>query len=125
VVWTDDTPGNEEIYFKKSVDGGIAWTTDKRLTTNTGDSHAPAIAVGGSNIYVVWEDETPGNTEIYFKKSTDGGSTWIQKRLTNDAPLGSIHPAIAADGSNVYIVWQNFISMPMNFEIYFKKGILD
>ena len=124
VVWTDDTPGNEEIYFKKSVDGGVTWTTDKRLTTNTGDSYAPAIAVGGSNIYVVWTDVTPGNLEIYFKKSTDGGSTWKQTRLTNDS-LGSQYPAIAADGSNVYIVWQNFISMPPNVEIYFKKGVLD
>jgi hypothetical protein len=79
--------------------------------------------VGDSNIYVVWYDETPGNYEIYFKKSVDRGVNWKQKRLTNEA-LASRYPAIAADGSNVYIVWQNFISMPPNYEIYFKKGVL-
>jgi Tol biopolymer transport system component len=125
VVWQDNTPdlSNEEIYFKRSVDGGVHWKTNKRLTNNAGGSWDPAIAVDGSNIYVVWQDYRLGNPEIYFKRSLDGGSTWKQKRLTNEA-LGSQYPAIATDGSNVYIVWQNFISMPPNYEIYFKKGIL-
>jgi hypothetical protein len=34
-------------------------------------------------------------------------------------------PAIAAYGSNIYVVWQDFITFPPNFEIYFKKGVLD
>ncbi len=45
---------------------GITWETNKRLTWNAGNS--PAIAVDGPNIYVVWEDSTTGNWEIYFKK---------------------------------------------------------
>ena len=124
VVWYDDTPGNPEIYFKKSDDGGATWTTNKRLTNNAGYSYVPAIAVDGSNICVVWEDYTPGNYEIYFKKSDDGGATWAtNKRLTNNAG-DSQYPAIAADGSNIYVVWQNFIPTPANYEIYFTKGVL-
>ncbi len=93
VVWYDETPGNTEIYFKKSDDGGATWTTNKRLTNNAGDSMYPAIAVDGSNIYVVWQDYTPGNTEIYFKKSDDGGVTWTTtKRLTNNAGDSIIQP---------------------------------
>jgi len=124
VVWQDYTPA-EEIYFKKSGDRGVTWTTYKRLTNTLDDSRYPAIAVDGSNIFVVWQDATPGNNEIYFKKSVDGGVTWAaNKRLTNDE-LGSMYPSIAADGPNIYIVWQNFITFPPNFEIYFKKGVLD
>src|SRR4030043_390533 len=124
VVWYDDTPGNPEIYFKKSDDGGATWTTNKRLTNNAGYSYVPAIAVDGSNICVVWEDYTPGNYEIYFKKSDDGGATWAtNKRLTNNAG-DSRYPAIAVDGSNIYVVWQNFIPTPANYEIYFTKGVL-
>ncbi len=40
----------------------------QRLTNNAGDSLSPAIAVDGSNIYVVWQDDTRGDPEIYFKK---------------------------------------------------------
>jgi len=124
VVWYDDTPGNPEIYFKKSDDGGATWTTNKRLTSNAGYSYVPAIAVDGSNICVVWEDYTPGNYEIYFKKSDDGGATWAtNRRLTNNAG-DSQYPAIAVDGSNIYVVWQNFIPTPANYEIYFTKGVL-
>ncbi|OGW51706.1 MAG: hypothetical protein A2Y81_09505 [Nitrospirae bacterium RBG_13_43_8] len=120
VVWEDNTPGNYEIYFKRSVDGGVTWKTDKRLTNNAGVSYDPAIAVDGQNIYVVWYDDTPGNEEIYFKKSDDGGVTWkTDKRLTNNAGV-SYDPAIAVDGSNICVVWYD--ETPGNYEIYFKKS---
>jgi len=120
VVWTDDyTPENQEIYFKKSGDGGITWTTNKRLTYTAGYSYAPAIAVDGSNIYVVWADDTPGNCEIYFKKSVDGGTTWVTKRITNNAGWSG-DPVIAVDGPNIYMAWEDDTSG--NYEIYFKKS---
>src|SRR4030043_459614 len=120
VVWEDTTPGNYEIYFKKSVDGGATWETNKRLTSNAGVSYAPAIAVDGSNIYVVWQDNTQGDEEIYFKRSVDGGVTWkTDKNLANNAD-DSRYPAIAVYGPNIYVVWQD--ATPGNNEIYFKKS---
>jgi len=120
VVWEDYTSGNYEIYFKKSSDGGITWTSDKRLTKNAGYSEIPAIAVDGSNIYVVWSDNTRRNYDIYFKKSYDGGNTWTKdKNLTNNAG-DSFSPAIAVDSSNIYVVWDDYT--PGNYEIYFKKS---
>src|SRR4030042_2971959 len=125
VVWTAyATPGSFEIYFKKSDDGGVTWSPNKRLTNNAGISWLPAIAADGPNIYGVWQDAPPGNYEIYFKKSEDGGATWsANERLTNNAG-DSQYPAIAADGSNIYVVWQHFIPTPANYEIYFTKGVL-
>jgi hypothetical protein len=119
VVWHDWTPGNPEIFFKKSDDRGVTWTSKKRLTYNKGLSYAPTIAVNSSNIYVAWEDDTPGNSEIYLKKSDDGGVTWTTKRLTYITGA-SYFPSIAVDGSNIYVVWED--NTPGNFEIYFKKS---
>jgi hypothetical protein len=69
LVWWDNTPGNYEIYYKKSTDGGFEWLTSQRLTWNSGYSLAPAIAVGSSDdLHVVWSDDTPGNYEIFYKK---------------------------------------------------------
>lgn len=116
VVWQDDTPGNNEVYFKKSTNGGAAWQNSKRLTYNSGSSEAPVIAVSGLNIYVVWFDDTPGNFEIYFKKSANGGASWQpSKRLTQTAG-GSYKPVIAASGSNVYVLWSD--DTPGNPELY-------
>jgi hypothetical protein len=118
VVWHDNTPGNYEIYFKKSDDGGVTWSTNERLTNNAGGSYSPDIAVHGSNIYVVWYDNTPGNYEIYFKESDYGGIHWsIKKSITKNAG-DSRHPAIAVDGSNIYVVWQD--DATGNYEAYFR-----
>lgn len=126
VVWNDDTPGNDGIYFKRSVDGGVTWSTNKSLANNARPLigylfSPPAIAVEGSNIYVIWQG-TP-NSEIYFKHSGDGGVTWsAKKRLTNNA--GRSHsPALAVEGSSIYVVWQD--DTRGNYEIFFKKGVVD
>ena len=119
-IWEDSTLGNFEIYFNRSTDKGATWQPIKRLTNTTGTSIYSAIAVGGSNVYVVWRDDTLENNEIYFRKSADNGETWqTAKRLTSNTG-GSIQPAVAADGANVYVVWEdNTLGNP---EIYFKKS---
>ena len=33
----------------------------------------PSIAVSGNNVYVVWKDNTPGNDEVFCRRSPDGG----------------------------------------------------
>mgnify|MGYP001596614348 CR=1 FL=1 len=48
-----------------------------------------------ANIHVVWVDNTPENSEIYFKTSADNGATWsANKRLTNNTGASS-YPSIA------------------------------
>ena len=122
VLWEDDSPGNYEIYYKKSTNGGASWTASQRLTWNSGSSLAPAIDVDNSgNPYVVWFDSTPGNEEIYFKKSPDKGTTWsTNQRLTWNAGDSS-HPAIDVNSSgHINIVWHDDTSG--NYEIYYKKS---
>lgn len=121
VVWDDNTPGNYEVYFKKSTNGGTSWTT-KRLTDSPSSSKVPAISSdSNNNIHVVWHDYTPGNAEIYYNKSTDGGTTWTMKRLTYNSGH-STNAAIAIDSNNdIHVVWED--ETPGNKEIYYKKGI--
>jgi hypothetical protein len=124
VVWSDIMVDNDdEICFKRSIDGGVTWKANRTITNNVGDSYAPAIAVNGSNIYVVWEDETPGNREVYFKRSSDRGATWTANRRLTNSTGRSWYPKIAVDGSNVYVVWED--NTPGNSEIYFKKGFME
>jgi len=49
---------NNEINFSKDV----------------GHSERPQVSVSGSNVYVVWLDDTSGSRDVFFRKSTDGGS---------------------------------------------------
>jgi len=122
VAWNDTTPGNLEIYYKRSADGGNTWSAAKRLTWTSAASSEPAIAtVSGNTIHVVWQDDTPGNAEIYDKRSTDGGTTWTPaKRLTRTSD-SSYSPAMAIDSDNtIHIVWED--ETPGRPEIYYIKG---
>ena len=121
VTWHDFTSGDGEIYLKKSTDGGATWKPNKRLTDNSGSSESSAIALNGANVYVAWSDNTPGNYDIYFMRSTDGGATWqTAKRLTNN-PGTSYKVDIAVSGANVYVAWED--DTPETFdEIYFRRS---
>jgi len=120
VVWFDERDGNQEIYYKRSIDGGLSWSADTRLTTNDSVSRQPTVAISDSNVHIVWDDTRDGNHEIYYKQSTDGGASWgADVRLTNDS-LWSGHPGLAVSGSDVYVVWRE--SRDGNTEIYFKHS---
>jgi hypothetical protein len=122
VVWYDDTPGTDQIYYKKSTNGGGPWMASRRLTVTGGSSRFPAIAADSSgNIHVVWEDDTPGSPEIYYRKSTNGGTSWTASRRLTWNLSGSGRPAIAADSSgNIHVVWED--DTPGNAEIYYRKS---
>jgi hypothetical protein len=121
VVWQDDTLGNFEIYFKRSLDGGGSWKPGKRITATSGDSEYPDIAFVGSVLHVVWDDNSSGKYEIYYKKSSNRGATWTAtKRLTKTAG-DSVYPAIAVDGlGHLHVVWYD--QTPGNNEIYYMKS---
>jgi hypothetical protein len=80
---------------------------EKRLSWTSGQSGEAAIAVDASGkLYVVWKDNTPGNFEIYYKKSPDAGATWTAAKRLTFTSGHSGKPAIAVDASwNLYVVW--------------------
>lgn len=121
VIWYDNRDGNNEIYYKHSLDNGLNWEPSIRLTNNSANSEWPGIAVSGSVVHAIWDDERDGNSEIYYKRSTDGGSTWgPDTRLTNDAS-SSFHPTISVSGLDVHVTWQDKRDS-YYWEIHYKKS---
>ena len=67
VFWEDFAFGNAEIFYKKSTDGGANWSVE-RITWNSGVSQTPAITVdSGNGIHVIWDDDSPGYFDIFYK----------------------------------------------------------
>ena len=122
VVWQDDTPITNDIYYRGSTDGGSTWSAVKRMTMTSGESYAPAIAVDPDNtIHVVWYDHTPGDPEIYYAKSEDGGPTWSAARRLTWTSDYSRAPAIAAQSAkDLHLVWSNNASG--NDEVFYRKS---
>ena len=122
IVWQDERDGNWEIYYKRSTDGGLSWEPDTRLTNNSAMSLYSSISVSGPIVHVVWEDLRDGNIEIYYKRSTDGGSTWeADTRLTNDT-AASVLPSIASSDSVVHVAWSDKRD-DGDREIYYNRSL--
>ncbi len=107
VVWADDTSGNKEVLAKRSTDGGITFSSTFNVSSNTGTSESPAVALDGSNnIHVVWVDDSSGSREILAKRSTDGGFTFSSAVNVSGATGTPSSPAVALAGSNsIHVVW--------------------
>jgi hypothetical protein len=111
VVWTDDTTGNEDIYFKRSVDNGTTFGSTENLSNNPGNSTDARITPFENNVYVAWTDDTTGNGDIYFKRSIDNGTTFAEiENLSINSTSPSTGPEVSAVGKNVYVVWQDMVS---------------
>ncbi|MBA2267130.1 MAG: exo-alpha-sialidase [Nitrosopumilus sp.] len=109
VVWQDNMFGlnrqNYDILLKTSTDGGQTFGDVINLSNNSGFSEHPQIAVNGSNVYIIWADNTSLNRDIYFVSSTDGGQTFGDVvNLSNNA-ADSYNHEISVSGSNVYVTW--------------------
>jgi hypothetical protein len=121
LVWCSSAEvGNSEVYYMKSLNLGESWGEGVRLTNTLGKSHLPIIYTLGPKIYVAWSDERDSNTEIYFKCSTDGGTTWsVDTRLTEDTNSSGI-PTLVARGNTVYLAWED--TRTTMFDVYYKRS---
>ena len=122
VVWFDDTPGNNEIFFAKSTDGGETFGDAVNVSNNSATSLAPSISVSNNTVYVVWQDSTSGNFEIFFAKSTDGGETFGDPINISNNPGVLAIPQLTVLDNNVYVVWQDGTSNSPSREIFFAKS---
>jgi len=117
-----------EIFFRASHDNEASFdpplgTPPRNLSNTPGESQTPRIAASGNYTYVVWADfnqtllgsrhepPLPGeDIEIFFRKSSDNGTTWSDARNLSHNPGTSALPSIAASDSNVYVAWVDGIS---------------
>lgn len=107
-IASDERSGNDDVYavwqdarfngfqrdqvaFSRSTDGGRTWSTPVRISRhNETQAFTPAIRVDGDgNIGVTYYDfrnndpNTPSlETDTWFTRSTDGGRTWSEERVT-------------------------------------------
>lgn len=152
VVWSEfDVYGSTDpnhfsnLLFSRSTDGGISWSTPKRINKTSGDcldesnsvmGAMPAVGPNGE-VYVSW----PGPEGIAFDRSTDQGETWLTEDvIVADNPAGDHYtisgisrggsvPTIACDLSDgpyrgtIYINWSDQINGPDDTDIWLSKSV--
>jgi hypothetical protein len=134
-VWEDyrDDAKLPNIYYSNSTDGGKTFQkdvmVDDPITFTTAQVH-PTIAVDDQGIiHVVWEDyrNHPDLGDIYYSKSTDGGKTFGEDVMVDDAYTVTSqqrNPAIAVDKLGViHVAWEDYRDDPQLPNIYYSKSV--
>jgi hypothetical protein len=119
VTWWDNKTGDWKVFSRASTDNGKTFeeaVSPKSIgQTPVNTLKAPPannisvdtiVATSGNNEYVTWWDNTTGNWEISFAKSSDNGKTFGDTiNVSNSSDARSLGARIAAEGDYVYIAW--------------------
>ena len=127
-IWADDTSGNREVLFTRSVDNGTSFDKIKNLSNNTSDSFNQEIAVFGDTVYVVWLDQSDEDdeTNILLKASGDGGETFGRTVNISSNANQETFPKVAAFEGSVYIAWNtadNLLDERDNEGLFFLRSL--
>ncbi len=104
-VWSDRRNGNDDVFYKRSTNRGMSWSSDVPLVTGSARAFHPVVAAAGTNVYVAWFDNRSGEM-VYVVRSTDYGQTWL-----SEASIGTYYnegyfpPCIVATGNAVYLAF--------------------
>ncbi len=111
LVWYDNTLGNYDVFFSYTNDGGVSFSNPINLSNNERNAVFPQIALMDKNVYVIWQDSSLRNNEIFLRQSIDGGKSFGSiKNLSNDRPgsiLSELGPQIFVEQNRVYTIWEN------------------
>jgi len=123
VVWAGLGPsGDQDVFSVASTDGGKNFGSPINLSNNPRTSESPKIAASGGNVYVAWADESPGNFEVLFKRSTDSGASFESTKNLSNNPPDSLSPKIKASGNNVYVVWDDESTLGVSTDVFYKRS---
>jgi PKD domain len=94
----------------------------KDLSANAGRSREARVATSsdGQSVHVTWQDNTSGNDEIDYSRSTNGGANFGSTVNLSNTPRASNDQQLVVEGTNVYVVWVDFTTG--NGDINFIKS---
>ncbi len=142
-------PDVSNVFYKRSVDGAMTWSLEKRLNddTTTTDQYLPALQVSPAGVAVAsWYDrrlDPVGNLRFdrFATFSTNGGLTWSANQRVSDvsSPVADTlnenfspcyhgdYDQVAVTGSVGHIVWSDdrrITAVGPNPDVYYDKLVI-
>jgi len=95
--------GPQTIQSRRSTDGGRTWSAPTTLSTVGENSVTPAVESRASGDVRAWYYQTSGGGNadawnVWYRSSTDGGSTWAAPVKISDATGGAAYKTAAGFG---------------------------
>jgi len=120
VVWLDWRDFENDIYGARVTTSGIVLDT---LGINISASESlqtePSIVFDGTNHLVIWQDNRNGLTDIYGTRVTQTGVVLDTSGIAISTAVDhQKFPAVAFDGNNYFVVWQDSRNTVIGSHIY-------
>jgi len=112
VAWTNQRSGDySDIYGARVTPAGVVLdTVGIAISTAEGGQESPSLAFDGENFLVVWEDaRSDSYWDIYGARVTPAGVVLDPAgiAISTAAVNYELYPAVAFDGENFTVVWQD------------------
>ncbi|MBK9334843.1 MAG: hypothetical protein IPM96_21195 [Ignavibacteria bacterium] len=111
VLYSDFSYENRgDLFYKRSTDGGTNWQPMKKINNSKGGFGSPSIYCSGKNLGIIWiegNDNDWYKSQVFLKRSTDGGTTWEKDVSLTDKNKRASFPVIAIQNDNFYLVWSD------------------
>jgi hypothetical protein len=111
VVWEDNRSGTDlDVYAcRVDTDGAVLDPEGVLISQKAGDQSAPGIAYGETGWFVVWEDKSGRTWDVYGTRVTEIAEVAdAEGILITITANEQAHPAVAFDGANYLVVWQDY-----------------
>jgi len=105
IVFCDGRNGHWDVWYRRSTDQGLTWSTDTCIMPDLYQTWTANIAVSEDNVHVVRGDM--GMYQVHYIASSDGGLTWSAERCLSESVPGSdaMHYSVAVSDSTVHVIW--------------------
>jgi hypothetical protein len=106
-AWIFDTSaGNQNIAYRNCNIGGVCSSTMTLVGAPTVEAN-PAVACDGDTVVVMWEDHREGNSDLAYRRSVDGGTTFGSLQFLVKGPSDEAQPTLAMSGGVAVAVWED------------------
>jgi len=118
IVYPDHEPGHADIFAVTRASSGER-TTPVNLSNTPGSSNFPAAARSATGaLHVVWQDDTPGNSQVYYAWRPPDGPWSTPENISTSTGYAD-RPRIALDRAGaVHVAWDDATSG--NWEIRYR-----
>ncbi len=111
--------------YRRSLNGGNSWFSTVDMSGQDAGGPSPydrpigSMDVNTNVVYYMWVDERFGNKEVLYKRSLDGGGTWLGPSNLSGTPTKSWNPFVrAASTGEARLYWMD--SLDGDWEVVCK-----
>ena len=111
VAWEGTVPVSDsynfQVFLRVSNDYGATFGETLNISESTAEAREPQIAAEGKNVYIVWQDNTPRNNDIFLRTSSDYGATFGKGVNLSSNNGDSNSPRLTISDARLFIIWSD------------------